>query len=291
MPARVIVPLDGSTFGEDALAVALSLIDESGSLDFVCVNAPAPPLSVSNYDELARASAVRYLDELAYKLPPGVRADIHVLVGRAADELRTFIEDSEADLVVMATHGRGFVTRAWLGSVADSLARDSKLPLLLVHPHHADEPSYQAAAPIRKVLVPLDGSERAELAVDTAIGTFGPETEITLIRVVHTPFPSPSGYLPDTIRENQPAGRALAQAKADLADTWGKFDGTTASVELDVIESAHVAKAIVEYAEAHDFDAIAIATRGESGVRRLALGSVADKVIRSSKRPVLVLRR
>ena len=162
--------------------------------------------------------------------------------------------------------------------------------LLLVHPDHPDESSYQAALPIRRVLVPLDGSDMAEAAIDSAIGTFGPEAELTLIRVVQTPFHSASSYLPDTIRENEGADRALAQAKAELADTWGKFDGTTASIEVEVIESDHVGKAILDYSEKHDFDAIAIATHGRGGVRRLAMGSVADKVIRSARRPVLILR-
>ncbi len=290
MPARVIVPLDGSSFAEDALATALSLVGDSGSLELVSVNAPAPPFAVDEYDELAREWAMRYLDGLAEKLPPGVRAEAHVLVGRPADELRTFIEGSDADLVVMASHGRGPVTRAWLGSVADSLVRESKLPLMLVHPQHPDEPSYQAALPVRRVLVPLDGSEMAESAVDSAIGIFGPETEITLIRVVQSPEHSVSSYLPDTIRENAEAEDVSARAEHQLAITQGKFEDSTESVETRLIESDHVGKAIAEYAEAHDFDAIAIATHGRSGVRRLALGSVADKVVRSARRPVLVLR-
>jgi nucleotide-binding universal stress UspA family protein len=290
MPARIIVPLDGSTFAEDALATALSLVGDSGTLDLVSVNASAPPLAVANYDDLARDWAMRYLDGLTEKLPPGVDAECHVLVGRPADELRTFIESSEADLVVMASHGRGPVTRAWLGSVADSLVRESKLPLMLVHPQHPDEPSYQASVALRRVLVPLDGSELAESAVDSAIGTFGPDTEMTLIRVVQNPFHTASSYLPDTIRENEAADRAAAQAETELAATWGRFDGTTASIQRDVIRSDHVGKAIVEYSETHDFDAIAIATHGRGGVRRLALGSVADKVVRSARRPVLILR-
>ena len=289
MPSRIIVPLDGSTFAEDALAAALSLVGDSGTLDLVSVNAPAPPLAVAEFDDLAREWANRYL-EVIEKLPPGVDAESHVLVGRPDDELRAFIEGSEADLVVMASHGRGPVTRAWLGSVADSLVRESKLPLLLVHPQHADEPSYQAAIPMRRVLVPLDGSEMSEWAVDSAIGTFGPEAEITLIRVVQSPFHSASSYLPDTIRENKGADRAAAQAKAELDDAWGKYDGTAASIEVEVIQSDHVGKAILKYSEKHDFDAIAIATHARGGVQRLALGSVADKVIRSAKRPVLILR-
>lgn len=290
MPARIIVPLDGSPFAEDALASALSLVGNTGTLELVSVNAQAPPFAIDEYDNLARDWALKYLDGLTEKLPPGVEAECHVLVGHASDELRAFIEGSEADLVVMASHGRGPVTRAWLGSVADSLVRESKLPLLLVHPQHPDEPSYQAALPMRRVLVPLDGSEMAESAVDSTIGIFGADTEITLVRVVHTPFHSASSYLPDTIRENQGADRAAAQAKDELAATKGKFDGTTASIQTALIESDHVGRAIVEHCEANDFDAIAIATHGAGGVRRLALGSVADKVIRSARRPVLILR-
>lgn len=290
MPARVIVPVDGSTFAEDALATALSLLGDSGTLELVSVNEPAPPFAVAEYDELARGWAMRYLDGLTEKLPPNIQAEPHVLVGRAADELVTFIENSEADLVVMATHGRGPVTRAWLGSVADSLVKESKLPLMLVHSQHPDEPSYQAALPLRRVLVPVDGSEIAEAAIDGAVGTFGPETEITLIRVVEGPEHFGSSYLPDTLRDSDNAERAADQAESELAETRGKFEGKAASMEAVLIESDHVGKAIADYCEEHDFDAIAIASHGRSGFRRLALGSVADKVVRSARRPVLVLR-
>jgi nucleotide-binding universal stress UspA family protein len=290
VPARIIVPVDGSTFAEDALATALSLVDDSGTLDLVTVNDPAPPFAVEEYDDLAREWAMRYLDELTEKLPPGVHPETHVLIGRPADELRTFIEGSDADLVVMASHGRGPVTRAWLGSVADSLVRESKLPLMLVHPQYPDEPSYQAALPIRRLLVPSDGSEMAESAVDGAIGIFGPETQITLIRVVEGPTHSASSYVPHMVRRQADAESASVRAEAQLAAMCEKFEDAAGSVETDVIESDHVGKAIAEYAETHNFDAIAIATHGRGGVSRLALGSVADKVVRSARRPVLIIR-
>lgn len=290
MRTRIIVPLDGSTFAEDALATALSLVGESGTLELVSVNAPAPPFAVADFDDRARSWTTDYLDGLTGKLPPHVHAETHVLVGRAADELLAFIEGSDAELVVAASHGRGPLTRAWLGSVADSLVRESKLPVMLVHPQHPDEPSYQASLPLRKILVPVDGSEMAEAAVRTAIATFGSETEITVIRVVHEPSHMASAYLPDTIRENKDAEEAAARAEAELVATVAKFEGTNASVEGELIRSNHIGRAIAEYSETHDFDAIAIASHGRGGARRLALGSVADKVVRSARRPVLVLR-
>ncbi len=289
MPARIIVPLDGSTFAEDALATAMALVDESGSLDLVTVAAGAPPFAVPEYDDLAREWALKHLEGVEEKLPPGLQVHSVVLAGRPSEQLRSFIEDSEADLVVIATHGRGLLTRAWLGSVADALVRGSRLPLLLVHPRDPDAPSYQADLPLRRILVPLDGSSRAEAAVDGAISIFGQDLDLTLARVVqplHSTFP----YVPDPTLAEEEAARASTQAEQELAEVARKYQASARSVNLEVIESDYVGGAIVEHSEKNDFDAIAIATHGRGGVGRFALGSVADKVIRSTKLPVLTLR-
>lgn len=290
MPARIIVPLDGSTFAEDALATALLLVDDSGSLDLVTAMAGAPPFAVPEFDALARESALKYLDGLKEKLPRPSQAHCVVLVGHPTEQIRSYIEHSEADLVVMATHGRGPLTRAWLGSMADALVRGSRLPLLLVHPQDPDEPSYQADLPLRKILVPLDGSSLAETAVDGAISVLGQDLELTLIRVVQGPFHFASPYMPDTIRATDESARARAQAEEELAEAGRKYEGVTRSVKLEVIASDHVGRAIVKHSETNDFDAIAIATHGQGGGGRFAMGSVADKVIRSARIPVLTLR-
>lgn len=290
MPSHIVVPLDGSTFAEDALATALALADDSGSLDLVTVVESAPPFAVPEYDALARDWAMGYLDDLKVKLPPALHARCVVITGHPAEEIRAFVEESEADLVVMATHGRGPLTRAWLGNMADSLVRGSRLPLLLVHPRDPDDPSYQADLPLRKILVPLDGSELAESAVDGAIRVFGQELDLTLVRVVQSPFHFASPYMPDTIKANEEVTQARARAEEYLAEASGRYEEVAKSISTDVILSDHIGRAITDYAEENDFGGIAIATHGEGGVRRFALGSVADKVIRSAEVPVLTLR-
>lgn len=291
MPARVIVPLDGSKFAEDALATALTLVD-SGRLDLVTAIEGAPPFSVPEYDALARDWAMRYLDGVMEKLPPSVTVQPHVLVGVPTKEIAAFIDESEADLVVMATHGRGPVTRAWLGSMADYLIRTSTVPLLLLHLEKEEEPSYQAEAhDFKRVLIPLDGSELAESAIDGVREAFGPGVEVTLLRVVQYPYHFVSPYLPDTIQGNQELFRqATAQAKDYLTEAAWRLKDKVAGVETEVTVSEHPAHAIVDHAHADEFDCIAMATHGRSGLRRLALGSVADKVIRTSKIPVLTFR-
>ena len=290
MPARVIIPLDGSKFAEDALATALTLVD-SGPLDLVTAVEGAPPFSVPEYDVLAREWAMRYLDGVIEKLPPSVVAQPHVLVGVPSREIQAFIEESDADLVVMATHGRGPVTRAWLGSMADHLLRTSTVPLLLLHLEHEEEPSYQADLAMKKVLVPLDGSELAEVAVEGALNVFGPDIEMTLLRVVQYPYHFVSPYLPDTVHGNQDLFRqATVHAKDYLTEAAWKVKEQVKSVETEVTVSEHPARAVVDFAESNGFDAIAIATHGRGGFGRLALGSVADKVIRTTKVPVLTFR-
>lgn len=290
MATRIIVPLDGSDFAEDALARALTLTD-SGTLDLVTAVEGAPPFSVPEYDVMAREWAMKYLDSVVEKLPPGVTAQTHVLVGSPSKEIRAFIEESNADLVVMASHGRGPATRAWLGSMADFLIRASTVPLLLVHPTDDEEPSYQADTPFQKVLIPVDGSELSEAAIAGASKVLGQDIEVTLIRVVQYPHQFVSPYLPETIQGNQDLFRqATAQAKDYLTETAWRLKDTARKVETEVTVAEHPARAIVEYADANGFDAIALATHGRGGLKRLALGSVADKVIRTARAPILTFR-
>ena len=290
MPSRVIVPLDGSKFAEDALGVALSLVGE-GSLDLVTAVEGAPPFSVPEYEALARDWAARYLEGLTEKLPPRVIAQTHVLVGSPARELQSFIDGSEADLVVMATHGRGPVTRAWLGSMADHLLRTSTVPLLLLHLDKEEEPSYQATEGLTRILIPLDGSEMSESAIGGTTKLLGDDVEITLMRVVQYPYHFVSPYLPDTVQGNQELFRqATAHAKDYLTEMAWKLKDSVARVQTEVAVSEHPAQALVDFAESNDFDVIAMATHGRGGLGRLALGSVADKVIRTTEVPVLTFR-
>lgn len=290
MPSRVIVPLDGSKFAEDALAVALSLVG-AGSLDLVTAVEGAPPFSVPEYEALARDWAMRYLEELTEKLPPSVVAQTHVLVGVPTRELQAFIESSDGDLVVMATHGRGPVTRAWLGSMADHLLRTSAVPLLLLHLDKEEDPSYQAGDPLRKVLIPLDGSELAEGAIAKTRALLGDDLDLTLIRVVQYPYHFVSPYLPDTVQGNQDLFRqATAHAKDYLTEMAWKAKEGGEDVQTEVAVSEHPAQAIVDFANSNGFGLIAMATHGRGGFGRLALGSVADKVIRTTRVPVLTFR-
>ena len=141
-----------------------------------------------------------------------------------------------------------------------------------------------------KILVPLDGSENSECILEhvRTIATGCRVPDVVLLRVVE---PFPAYYMDyriseEFIRQSQEA--AKADAKQYLAKTAGKMTKEGVSVSTAVIEG-RAADAILDYASKNGVDLIIMATHGRTGVSRWALGSVTDKVVRTSSAPVMVV--
>ena len=144
------------------------------------------------------------------------------------------------------------------------------------------------------ILVPLDGSKLAEGAIPhvEALATGCGAKAITLIQVVQ----STKGYK-RVIDPSRQEGKELAteavsrkerEAKKYLAVTAKKLQGRGFEVKEEVL-IGDAAQAIVFYAEHNPCDIIVMANHGRSGIRRWALGSVADKVLRASLAPILMV--
>lgn len=291
---RVIVPLDGSGFAEAALPAALALTPEPGDrLDFVLVQEVGPAFAIDAWLEAYPEAAQRYLGEVAARLDAGERTiETTVLTGRPAAELETRARKTGADLIVMATHGRGPVSRFWLGSVADELIRHSHIPVLLIRPSDSEEEGESTFTLPRRVLIPLDGSERAEAAFD-ALRTLPlePEASYTLLRVVRYPDELVSAYMPSTIQLNQEVveeGRREAEAYMDRVSRRLQNGGR--QVETQVLVESRPAASILAFADDNECDLIALATHGRGGVPRAVMGSVTDKIVRGTRLPILVVR-
>jgi nucleotide-binding universal stress UspA family protein len=197
MYRSILVPVDGSTFAEHALPLALSLARHSGaSLHLFHVVQPLAsvyseaPLFVESECDLEARIQERmrtYLDELAGRLAKRWSAVVtsSLLAGEVVPSFLAHTAETKPDLVVMTTHGRGPLGRFWLGSVADELARVLPVPLLLVRPQEKAEPDLETEPPLRQILIPLDGSKLAEQIVRPAI-ELGRLTRagFTLLRVV-----------------------------------------------------------------------------------------------------------
>lgn len=292
MYRSILVPLDGSSFGEHALPFALSLARRTGApLHLAHVHvAPAPILADANDAEL-RAAERMYVEGLVQRIE--ARWDVPIttmlLDGPVAPTLHEYATASEADLIVMTTHGRGAFSRFWLGSIADTLIRLVSVPVLLVRPD--EQPLDIEHEPAMKhILIPLDGSPLAEhiLTHTTALGQLV-QAEYTLLQAIE-PLVTAYGTELYTVALDDQAMeplRSRAQAYLDRMAAQMRAEGLRVQT-VTVVDQA--AGAILEYAQAHAVDLIALETHGLAGLARWIIGGVADKVIRGATVPVLLHR-
>ncbi|SRR5579884_313220 len=137
---RVLVPLDGSAFAEEALAPAEALATgrEMVLLLVQVVEPPAPMMangSLAFDPEAELAAAEQYLKQVADRLRGQVQAvEIHTAVGEPAACIAQAARAHQADVIAMATHGRSGLARLVLGSVATGVLARASTPLLLVRP-------------------------------------------------------------------------------------------------------------------------------------------------------------
>lgn len=294
---RVMVAVDGSAFSEQAIGWA-SVIARAASarLHLVMVHegralAGRGTIFVSEHvDAQQREMELDYLATLAERVgaETGLEVDAALRTGVPAAALAAAAARRKIDLLVLSTHGRGGLSRLWLGSVADGVVRRSRVPVLLVRPAEAAAPPTPPA--IRRVLAAVDGSSLSDIVLHEAAGLCGVlRAPCTIIRVVVPPTHIIASRMSDTAalvrqrsdEEAVEAGNYLRRIAT--ATHWQATD-----IRAEVVTANDAAGAILRCAEEEVVDLIVIGTRGHGGAARLLLGSVADKVIRGAHVPVFV---
>lgn len=300
MYRSLLVPLDGSRFGEHALPLALTIARRAGcSIHLVRVHVPFTPLSADSLSPFSYEVEVKvmeqeraYLDGVMKQLAnvSTVPVTTALLEGPVAETMQEYALTSGADLIVMTTHGYGPLSRFWLGSVADEMMRRATAPVLLVRPH--EEPLDLVSEPaLHHILIPLDGSLQAEQAIACAntLGTVM-QSEYTLLRVYGADIDAVS--LSAVAQSERESGTEQLRRHAEdyLNRVAGHLQQQGHTVQTQAVQGRHPASVILDTALSRPVDLIALETHGHRGLRRLFLGSVADKVIRGASMPILVHR-
>src|SRR5687768_6759500 len=199
MPTTILVPLDGSSFSEQALRYAASIAERAGAtLHLVKVHVVQPgvllPEVAVDFGDVLDAeivqSDIEYLERIADDLRRrGHDVRTAVVNGAPATALAVYAGRAYIDLVIMATHGRGGLSRAWLGSVADRLVRSLSIPVLLLKPRDGGPDVSGVRATGNRILIPLDGSESSEAVLEpaTSIGALI-GAHYTLMQVIPPPL-------------------------------------------------------------------------------------------------------
>ena len=194
------------------------------------------------------------------------------------ERLVAYAEDQDVDLVVMGTHGRRGMRRMLLGSVTEEVVRRAPCPVFTIQTDVVEAPD-QA---VRRILVPVDFSEAAEMAVHHATEiaqTYG--AEVHLLHVVEeVVYPSAYGIEPALFPKDEVVMR--------VEKTLGEIAQEDIGYERVQVASTigYAPMTILDYVQENEIDLVVIATHGRSGLDRMLLGSVAERVIRQSPVPV-----
>ena len=277
---KILVGTDFSPSSRVALRSAIALAERVGAtLHVVHVMEPLAPryefllgsfdTTVNESERMRRAGA--HLNRLLGRVrAPGVALEGDVRRGRAWEQLLGAAREVEARIICIGNSGHSRLERLLLGSTAENVVRHSPIPVLVTR-----------RRPLRKIaraILPLDFSAGAEAAARFAARRLPVGVRLHAVHVVPPPPPMPEFFTYDA----EPA-----ILKRQLRSLLAKAGVRKASLEVVVFEDP--AQTILNRSRSLGADVILISTHGRSGLDRLMLGSLAEKVIRYADVPVLVL--
>lgn len=318
----LLVPLDGSAQAEDALVVARRIARNTGAtlvlvrvVSFLSEYWPAMtsthPSLVQAVVDADLAQATTYLEKIAASAE---MADLSVKItaqfGSPAPTILEVAASYNSDLIVLASRSQAGVTHWMMGNVVERVARYAAIPVLIVREGsiHLDDSSSDLAQPLR-LLIPLDGSIGATTALEPgaelllALASSGQKTALHLARVCkqclgndvasEQPLPEVTeraqarGALQQTVSQIQQGNLAPFIAEHSLPVTWSLL------VDRDIVGG------LLRVAEQGDdtegagtpggCDLIAISTHGRSDFRDWIPGSITERVLHATRRPILII--
>ncbi len=295
MYERILIPLDGSERAQSIL-VHLGPFLKWTNAKITLLAAIGRPqyTSPDTLEELgyARRQAQRYLNSVRSRMrDKGLDADIEVRTGTASECILDAAVELGVDLVAIASHGHGGLTRLYVGSTAERVLRASACEVLLVKSAEAvDQPADQTvplpagSASWTDVLVPLDGSMNAEAAIPRAARLAGlSDATVHLLRVVPA-VPSAGYYVPAEAAVND-----TSAVDTYLDNLAGGLRATGLKVRTQVAQG-HAVTTITDYAQRQDVGLVVMTTHGRTGLQRWLLGSVAESILRAMHIPILLRR-
>lgn len=290
---HLLVPLDGSRDAESSLAVSAPIARRTGA-SVTLLHVLDPQAAVPGQSALVHEHEVQeYLSHMVRWLDGrGVRASrlVRDAAPSTAATVAAVASETGADLILLCSRGRGTAQGMELGRLAREVLVSGTIPFLLVRPF-VEGLHHQFVC--RRLLIPLDGSERAEAALPAAhmlAEAFGGEMLLVWVLPAIVPDPLGVGFAERSgppVTERPGEDERFAQRYLDATTAGLHWGGVTVATRVTRGEPV---QAILETAPMYSVDLIVLATHGRTGNPAVWAGSVASRLVERSEHPVLIVR-
>lgn len=295
---KILWATDGSGEAELALEYAKYLARVSGA-EIIGVHVIPLPVqllfeSLREEDEkfnewrskVERRVSDRFVEVKNELQKAGIKFEGVILRGIPSDKIREFSRLRKADIIVMGKQGHGLLESVMVGSETVKVLKASHIPVLAVKRHGTEEIN------IKSIVVPIDLADDNETAFNCALDVAGMTganvTAVYALRLDMYAQDMPAGALDIVIRQSvKELGERAESMKEKYEKAGGRFKG---AVKTEVIHGLSPAISIANYASRNDADLIVINTHARTGLKRLVLGSVTERMIPESPCSVLSLR-
>lgn len=296
---KILVPLDGSAIAASALSHVLAITQKQHScITLMRVIEPSyGNASIINPTDwqLQRSEANAYLDELVGSCASACEAIVEKAVqeGPPADRILEHAHDHGDDLIVISSHGKGGLSEWNVSSVALKVINRSGISILLVRAYRCPESEWTGAIhPIRyrRILVPLDGSLRAEHVLPIAI-QLAEQHDAHLLLVHGVVTPEMFGQTPNGATQNCAIGKIVernrAQAERYLDEMARRLD---VALRTHVLTSVDVPMALHRFADEHEVDLVILSAHGRSARHNWRYGSLTSGFIAYGTTHLLIIQ-
>lgn len=298
MAIRILVPLDGSSLAAAALAHAIGLVspEEAQVTLLRVVERTIAQQSVDPLDwHLQRSEAQAYLEQTSELLKEYLPSEpeIVLLEGRAADRIVDYAQSEGFDFLVFTSHGRGGLTGWNMSSVASKIAVRAATSMLLVRPSAASVAQYEGALrPVRyrRILVPLDGSQRAEHVLPMASALAERHAaELVLLHVVVKP--ELIQRMPLTDDEIELVDKVVQRNQRQAIDYFDQLGSRLAvHPQTRVLIEEDVASALHHFVDESSVDLVVLSAHGYTGRQQWAFGSLVTSFLTHGNASMLIMQ-
>jgi nucleotide-binding universal stress UspA family protein len=290
----ILVPLDGSSLAETILphVSIIAKVDSSKVILMRILDKPSQTYSKETVDpldwQIRKAEASAYLEQQAAKLvDSGLEVRTEIREGNAAESIVEYAQLNDIPLIMLSSHGQSGITGWNVSSVVQKVILRARTSIMIVRAYkpgalETNELRYQ------RILVPLDGSQRAESVLPRATAIARTQdAQIIIAHVVRQPEMPRRTPLTQEDQElvERVTGRNRAEAEKYLAELKTRLDVNT---ETRLLISRSVISTLHEFIEREQVDLVFLSAHGFTGETRWPYGSTVVSFIAYGTTPLLI---